>query len=343
MSNGGQQKALLKLQDIPNEYIGSGSSVRLSSLIYLESSNKLITAVQHMNEEGKNTSVTLLSCDVKKGNFELIDKIGTEKGTVGVSGLSINPESEYLSVDIVSDGSDGAGGSVYVYNLKDKSKVALDTLLKDSEIDSIHSSYWFKDGLAFEVLKNGHTVNYLYNPDNGSGVQTMMSGSTPDAAVITEQGKDNEKGNVGKDNSGKDKNSNDVDNAAGTDIYVLTIPETWKTEEYPEHFVQFLSGDQAIGSIEMLMYYPDQPESQLVPNHSELIESETLDAFSSQFSKVLKMKVKETGTAAGGFSSEQLHLFFINEDKNEAYDLRFSSDYVDDETAIQIAKSFSLK
>jgi hypothetical protein len=297
-----------------------------------------------MNEKGKSTSVTLLSYDVKKGNFELIDKIGAEKGTVGVSGLSINPESEYLSVDIVSDGSDGAGGSVYVYNLKDKSKVAMDTLLKDPEIGSIHSSYWFEGGLVFEVLKNGHIVSYLYNPDNGSGVQTVMSGSTPDAAVITEHSKDNaDTGKAGKDNSGKDEDSNDVDNAAGTDIYVLTIPETWKTEEYPEHFVQFLSGDQAIGSIEMLMYYPDQPESQLVPNHSELIESETLDAFSSQFSKVLKMKVKETGTAAGGFSSEQLHLFFINEDKNEAYDLRFSSDYVDDETAIQIAKSFSLK
>jgi hypothetical protein len=171
----GGKKGILKLQDIPERYIGSSHSYRLSSLIYLESSNKLILAIHHMNEAARSISAALLSYDGNKESFELIDRVEAVKGSVCVSGLSLDPEGKYLAADIELESGDVHVGSIYVYRLADKSRLTLDTLFQDAEAGTIHSLYWTYEGLIFEMLRDGQIVNYLYKPESRSAVQTMIA------------------------------------------------------------------------------------------------------------------------------------------------------------------------
>lgn len=127
-----------------------------------------------------------------------------------------------------------------------------------------------------------------------------------------------------------------------TDLYQLSIPKEWSVEKQPGSSLIFRKDGNVIGGLDILAYYPDQPISQLQPNHSEIIESKKLEGF---FTGVIQEKLKITPPAASGETAvtEQIHLFFILKDKNMAYDLYFNIPDVDEQTVLSIAKSFSLK
>jgi len=59
----------------------------------------------------------------------------------------------------------------------------------------------------------------------------------------------------------------------------------------------------------------------------------------------VKEKLKITPPAASGETTvtEQVHLFFIIKEKKIAYDLYFNTADVDEQTALNIAKSLKLK
>jgi hypothetical protein len=88
----------------------------------------------------------------------------------------------------------------------------------------------------------------------------------------------------------------------------------------------------------VLTYDPSQPVSQLVPNHTEVIESNPKSGF---FTDVIQMKIKSTQPAAAGDSTvvEQMHFYFIIKNEGIAYDLYFNSADVNEQIALRIAKS----
>ncbi|WP_438349449.1 hypothetical protein ACP8HI_01815 [Paenibacillus sp. FA6] len=133
-----------------------------------------------------------------------------------------------------------------------------------------------------------------------------------------------------------------AENNIQTDLYQLSLPEEWSIEEMPFSSLSFKENGNVIGGLDPNVYYPDQPISQVLPNHSEVIESKKLEGF---FTEVILKKLKRTPPAASGETTvlEQIHIYFIMKDKEMVYDLYFNTEYIDEQTALSIARSFNLK
>ncbi|MHC1695907.1 MAG: hypothetical protein AB9835_11715 [Eubacteriales bacterium] len=124
--------------------------------------------------------------------------------------------------------------------------------------------------------------------------------------------------------------------------YNLSLPRKWKALETDGKALCFMSGGKEIGGLDVMSYYPGQPLSQLVPNHSQIIESRRLNGY---FTEAVFFRLINTPPAASGSTTEveQLHLFFIMSQKQMAYDLYFYTMDVEEQTALDIAKSFMLE
>ncbi len=124
------------------------------------------------------------------------------------------------------------------------------------------------------------------------------------------------------------------------DSFTVSVPKEWASETKPE--VIFKKGDQQIGGIVVLGYYPTEPISQLYGNHYEVINSEEVNTLSIP---AIKVTLRRTQPAATGDLSfvDELHYFFIPENSTVAYDLNFNSSLVDHNTAESIAESFKLE
>ena len=168
----GGKTELLKESDIPAEYMLADIPHRFSSLVYSEKSQTLIMTIQYMNENHENASAALLSYNVKSRKFNLIDKIEAAEGSPGASSLSIDVGSKYLAVDLFSQGEGDKGSTTVVYNLLNKNKHIIDSLLQDTGIDSVKSSFWCEDGLVFDVTGSDQTMSYLFIPGKTPQVQT---------------------------------------------------------------------------------------------------------------------------------------------------------------------------
>ena len=129
---------------------------------------------------------------------------------------------------------------------------------------------------------------------------------------------------------------------AQTNLYQISIPKEWSVEKLAGSMLAFKKENKKIGGLDILGYYPEQPISQLEPSHSEVIESKKLEGF---FLEVVREKLKITPPAASGETTvtEQIHLFFIIKEKKIAYDLYFNTADVDEQTALNIAKTLKLK
>ncbi|MCR8657482.1 M56 family metallopeptidase [Paenibacillus endoradicis] len=125
------------------------------------------------------------------------------------------------------------------------------------------------------------------------------------------------------------------------DQYKLDTPEHWSIVKLPFASLSFEENGKVIGELGVTPYYPDQPLSQLRNNHTEVIESHALNGF---FTEVIQEKIQQTPPAASGDTTvtETLHFYFIMKDKNKAYDLYFYTQDVDEQTAVSVAKSFTL-
>lgn len=127
-----------------------------------------------------------------------------------------------------------------------------------------------------------------------------------------------------------------------TEQYQVSIPGDWSVEVLPGSSLSFTREGKAIGGIDVLAFYADQPISQLRPNHSEVIISKGLAGF---FTEAFQERIKTAPPAASGDTAvrEQIHIYFVLRDGQIAYDLYFDADVVDEQAALSIAKSFTLK
>lgn len=133
-----------------------------------------------------------------------------------------------------------------------------------------------------------------------------------------------------------------------TDLYQVSVPKNWILEIRHGHSIYFkqtnkeLDGLEVIGELQILGYYPDQPISHLYPNHTETLDYQELSGF---FTNTLLVKFRMTPPAASheDWVKNLIYIYFLIKDENRAYTLWFNSDYVDEETALKIAKSFRYK
>lgn len=125
------------------------------------------------------------------------------------------------------------------------------------------------------------------------------------------------------------------------DQYVVSTPEHWSIVSQPQSSMSFEENGKVVGGLDVTPYYPDQPLSQLRANHTEVIESHSLEGF---FTEVIQERLQQTPPAASGDTTvtETLHFYFIIKDKNKAYHLYFNAQDVDEQVALNIAKSFTL-
>ncbi|MDH7480274.1 MAG: hypothetical protein QHH02_09705, partial [Syntrophomonadaceae bacterium] len=127
-----------------------------------------------------------------------------------------------------------------------------------------------------------------------------------------------------------------------TERYQVSVPGEWSTEVLPGSSLSFTKTGKAIGGVDVLAFYPDQPITQLRPNHSEVIESKGLTGF---FAEAFQERIKVTPPAASGDTAarEQIRIYFVLRDRETAYGLYFDASEVDEQAALRIAESFFLK
>lgn len=208
-----------------------------------------------------------------------------------------------------------------------------------------------KSGLIMILIFLFLFVTGCYNSNDKESSELINNDGTQTTGIetITPEG-DNLGGNENKDTDYNNSNvtnnqdtvSENADVSVETDLYQLFIPKTLTAKEELDSFMTFEKDNKVIGKIEILGYYADQPDSQLMPNHSELIKSEKLSGFSTD---VIKMTLKVSDAAASESTDifEQVHYYFLQKDKNLAYDLYFNTDHVNADTAENIASSFVIK
>lgn len=132
-------------------------------------------------------------------------------------------------------------------------------------------------------------------------------------------------------------------NLVETDSYTVSIPDTFDvTKQLGGLVVVFSKNGKTIGGLDTLIYYADQPEYQLDPNHSLVVSSKKLQNMKYD---VLEKKYEMYPPAASGDATKTdvTHLFFIFKDKKIAYDLYFDTSEVNDAAILDIGKSFNLK
>ncbi|MDF2650517.1 MAG: peptidase BlaR1, partial [Paenibacillus sp.] len=116
-----------------------------------------------------------------------------------------------------------------------------------------------------------------------------------------------------------------------TDQYQLSAPKEWSIQKLPGSSLSYTKEGKVIGGLDIIEYYPDQPISQLRPNHTEVLDSKQLEGF---FTETIQEKLKRTPPAASGDTTamEQIHIYFIMKDKRIAYDHYFNTQDVDEQT-----------
>lgn len=149
-------------------------------------------------------------------------------------------------------------------------------------------------------------------------------------------------------NEGNIDENNAAENTAGikpgtvtTDMYEITLPENITAARYPGSMLSFMISDKVTGGLDILGYYPDQPISALFPNHSETIDSKDLEGMAL---KAFEVKLRLSPPAASGSTEERevIHIYLLDGDKKIAYDIYGDTTYVDENTLLDIAKSFRL-
>lgn len=122
-----------------------------------------------------------------------------------------------------------------------------------------------------------------------------------------------------------------------TPLYRINVPKDWKVDKRQDNTLGFKRGNAAVGGLDVMYHYSNQPVSTLLPNHSEVLEEKQIKDFPYNVLKV-KLKLSQPAASSDKTIKTQLHYYFlINE---FAYDLYFDSSYIGEPDAQNIAKSF---
>lgn len=91
-----------------------------------------------------------------------------------------------------------------------------------------------------------------------------------------------------------------------------------------------------------MLYYPGQPLSTVKPNHSSVLSSKKLTDFPYE---VWQENLELTQPVASNDKTtiNQTHIYFVFGDQKIVYDLYFNIGDIEDNTILNIAKSFKIQ
>ena len=166
---GDKEQIIFNVKDIPANYLPEGD-YRIASLALNEEGNSIIFTIQVIEDDNQKSSVRVFTYDLSNLKFKLIDQIKNinDMENVVVESLIINSTGRYAAIKVFSSEDEEFKTSVLLYDLKDSKKVDIRSLFKKVDINSIHAKYWDKDVLILELVSQGQTMSYLYDPESES-------------------------------------------------------------------------------------------------------------------------------------------------------------------------------
>ena len=126
-----------------------------------------------------------------------------------------------------------------------------------------------------------------------------------------------------------------------TTDYEISAPSYWGCKQTGTSSLIFSENNQEIGWVGEADYDPSQPISQLAGNHAETLSSKKLTGLRYPAEETV---IRRTQPAAANDSSykDELHFYLLPDGSRIAYDLKFDSTKVKEETALRVAGSFLL-
>ncbi|MGI6711504.1 MAG: peptidase S9 [Bacillota bacterium] len=162
---GEKEDILFTVSDIPQAYL-PGGKYRLSSLAYYEQTNTIVFTVQAMQDQGQKAMVNILSYNLSKKTFRLVDtvKIINGQDNIGVESLIIDDKGQYIALNLFSDNNRVYRSYVRVYDLKTGRKIDLNSLLESIQIETMRTNFWDEGNLVIGVTSYEQTMRYIYQP-----------------------------------------------------------------------------------------------------------------------------------------------------------------------------------
>lgn len=127
-----------------------------------------------------------------------------------------------------------------------------------------------------------------------------------------------------------------------TELYTISVPDNFQVKHTIGNMLEFYINNKNIGGLNALNYYPDQPEYQLDPNHSILVSTSKLKNMNYE-TLLKKYEISQPAASNDTTIKYQTHIFFIFQDKKLSYDLFFYTPDINDNTILDIGKSFKIK
>lgn len=151
--------------DIPASYMFKGEQ-RFASLAYNKKSDTLFFTLQALQEVGQNSSVRLLSYNLKTKEFRLLTDVSRIDNfiNIGVANLVVDSEGKYAALDLFSDDDKAFNSHTYVYDVENGKGINMSSLFADG-VESVHTAFWEDAYLVLEAKADDQTMRYKYNPE----------------------------------------------------------------------------------------------------------------------------------------------------------------------------------
>lgn len=125
---------------------------------------------------------------------------------------------------------------------------------------------------------------------------------------------------------------------AATALYTVKVPSDWTVETLPGAALAFAAGDGIIASIDVLGYYPDDPVSQLLANHAEVLSSGPVEGL-AESAWWYRLHHSEPAASGSEQTVERYHIYYLIPDRQLALDFSFAPAQVNEKTAADIVKT----
>lgn len=136
-----------------------------------------------------------------------------------------------------------------------------------------------------------------------------------------------------------------LNNTFKNDAYEISIPNDWNTKESPSinGNINFERKGKRIGGVDVLECIPTKflgDSLRKFYNIEIIVDESCIDGFSID---VRKVKLVQKHLVNHTYVAEQeLHICYIDRSYNRVYDVNFQSSVVDEETALNVFKTFKL-
>ncbi|SHI12908.1 Signal transducer regulating beta-lactamase production, contains metallopeptidase domain [Sporobacter termitidis DSM 10068] len=121
--------------------------------------------------------------------------------------------------------------------------------------------------------------------------------------------------------------------------YELSLPEGWQVTGSVYDLT--IRSDKAAGTVSLRSYDPGGTISQLIDNHGEILSNRIIVGFKYPAS-IVEVRATQPAAAQDNAYKDELHIYIVLKDLRYAFDLYFDPAVIDRDTAMKIARSFTI-